>query len=191
VVGRDSEPYVHLARLAQRLDGSCEVLDIDGTIQRFGSYSEATLWLCEDEYAAVTCLIEEGDLPTSFAVPTGSATPEILSQMQNRGPELQPFLDRKFYESLGAERSGVACARRGCARGAVDMSTLCEGKELYRNVLRAYLPAMRPPSPSHRGSEGVPNRTVRQLWHRLSVRRRPTVHSSRAPRRRGSGLTGR
>lgn len=129
-----SEPYVHLARLVQKLGGSCEVLDIDGSIHRFSSYSEAELWLREDEYALVVHLIEEGDLPASFAVPTGSATAELLGQMQNRGPELQAFLDRRFYESLGTERRDVACQRPGCTRGAVEMSALC-AQHHFENVI--------------------------------------------------------
>jgi hypothetical protein len=129
-----SEPYVRLARLVQKVGGSCEVLDSDGIVHRFNSYSEAALWLGEDEYSLVAHLIEEGDLPVSFAVPMGSTNGELLRQMQNRGPELQAFLDRKFYESLGTERRDVACRRPGCTRGAVEMSALC-AQHHFENVI--------------------------------------------------------
>lgn len=129
-----SKPYVHLARLAQRLGGSCEVLDIDGSVHHFSSYTEAALWLREDEYALVAHLIEEGDLPASFALPTGRTNAELLGQMQKRGSELQAFLDRRFYESLGTERRDAACRHPGCTRGAVEMSALC-AQHHFENVI--------------------------------------------------------
>jgi hypothetical protein len=39
--------------------------------------------------------------------------------------EAKKKLDREFFESLGEERSGVACRIEGCSRGAIHQSVLC------------------------------------------------------------------
>jgi hypothetical protein len=42
------------------------------------------------------------------------------------GPQAMVAVDRKFYDSLGSERSDVACAAAGCTRGAITLSVLCK-----------------------------------------------------------------
>jgi hypothetical protein len=129
-----SGPYVRLARLLQTADGSCEVLDIDGNTHAFTSYEDAESWLCEDEYALVPNLIAEGELPPFFSLPTATEQKELVRQLRNRSPELRAFLDDKFFNSLGAERSEVACRRVGCERGAVELSALC-AQHHFENVM--------------------------------------------------------
>lgn len=116
---------VCMARLHMMTDGSCEVLDIDGTTHAFGSYVEATTWLQEDEYERVSDLISDDELPSDFRLPSGTNRSELLEEMRGGGAQLQPFLDRKLFESLGTERHDVQCMRPGCSNGAIEASRLC------------------------------------------------------------------
>jgi hypothetical protein len=133
-----AEPYVRLARLQVKADGRCEVLDIDGETHAFGSYSEAETWLCEDEYSRVSALIAEGELPCDFAVPSAVDHTELLTQMRDRGPELQPFIDQNFFNSLGPERQDVSCRRAGCTSGAIELSSLCRHHHFENVIGRPY-----------------------------------------------------
>lgn len=129
-----SGPHVHLARLLHGAHGCCEVLDIDGHTHAFGSYEDARSWLLEDEYALVPHLIEEGELPQSFTLPSATDQAELLRQIRDRGPELQDFLDDKFFKSLGVERSAVVCRQPDCTCGAVEGSGMC-AKHHFENVM--------------------------------------------------------
>jgi hypothetical protein len=39
--------------------------------------------------------------------------------------EWRAHVDRKFFESLGAERTAESCGRTGCRRGRISHSSLC------------------------------------------------------------------
>jgi hypothetical protein len=66
------------------------------------------------------------------------ATDQVMPSMDT--PNLPPFIqsevDRDFYDSLGAEREGIACRSTGCQRGAVALSVFCRTHHFERIVRR-------------------------------------------------------
>lgn len=130
--------HVRMARLLVMTDGSCEALGVDGRTSCFGTYVEATAWLQEDEYERISDLIADGELPSDFRLPRSAERNELLKEMRNGFGQLQPFLDRKFFESLGVERQDVRCMRPGCPNGAIEASRLCRHHHFENVIGRTY-----------------------------------------------------
>jgi hypothetical protein len=129
---------VHLARLYEFADDSCQIVDHEGNAYSFESWARAEHWMQEEEYSRVASLIEAGELPQDFKVPGDGKAPndigdELLLAHLQESPDIQPFLDRAFFDSLGAEREDVRCAELGCSYGAVEGSTLCR-RHHFENV---------------------------------------------------------
>ena len=59
-----------------------------------------------EEYSRVASLIEAGELPKDFKVPGDGKPPDdaddelLLSRLQE-SPDIEPFLDRAFFDHLG------------------------------------------------------------------------------------------
>jgi hypothetical protein len=129
---------VNIARLYEFDDDSCQIVDHEGNAYSFESRARAENWMLEEEYSRVANLIEAGELPQDFIVPGDDKLQHdndqlLLARMQE-SPDLQPFLDRSFFDSLGPEREDVRCAHIGCSSGAVEMSTLCRHHH-FENVM--------------------------------------------------------
>jgi hypothetical protein len=56
-------------------------------------------------------------------LPGNGSPPDAERQAMVAAAERE--LDRRFYESLGAERPGTRCKREGCRRGTVAFSVFC------------------------------------------------------------------
>src|SRR5262245_15000499 len=130
---------VQLARLYEFADDSCQIVDHESNAYSFESRVRAENWMQEEEYSRVASLIEAGELPQDFTVP-GDGDPssdtddELLLARMQESPDIQPFLDRAFFDSLGPEREDVRCAHLGCAYGAVELSRLCR-RHHFENVM--------------------------------------------------------
>lgn len=130
---------VHLAHLYEFADDSCQIVDHEGNAYSFESRARAENWMLEEEYSRVASLIDAGELPKDFKVPVDGnpqddADDELLLARMQESPDIQPFLDRSFFDSLGPEREDVRCAHIGCSYGAVETSTLCR-RHHFENVM--------------------------------------------------------
>lgn len=64
---------------------------------------------------------------------------EEQARLVKESEEATKFVDRKFYDSLGPEQSGVCCQHSGCSRGSVRFSLFCRVHH-FENVRRRPCP---------------------------------------------------
>ena len=82
-------PGRHLwARLSVNADEGAVVLDCDGKHHFFSDEDMARSWLKEDEYSAMECLVETGELSASVIPPSGATEALLVLSMAQVVPSL-------------------------------------------------------------------------------------------------------
>jgi hypothetical protein len=83
--------------------------------------------------------LSRGDVEAVEAEPWLPGRTELPSPSREEIERWQHELDRKFYDSLGAEHRQRSCRAAGCTRGAVEMSVFCRVHH-FENMTRRPCP---------------------------------------------------